>query len=193
MLILQLCGALAMSALLAACGDSSNTSAVTPTIQSGTVAANTPGAGPTVIAVVTVTASGTTVVAGNTNTATSTPQGNPQKQVITLADRTLTIGPVGKQAGTDASTTGVSLTLTITNTSKSPIMNQATFYQLIGAGGDSFGIQSSVSPNFFGSIPPQGSRQGTIVFQVPTGAVNGIHLLYRPEVATETTLIPLNV
>ena len=180
-----------MIALLAACGDSSTTIPVTPTIQSGTVAVNTPGAGPTVIAAVTVTASGVTVIAGNT--ATGTPQGNPQKQVIRLADRTLTIGPVGKQAGTDASTTGVSLTFTITNTGKSPIMNQATFYQLIGAGGDSFGTQSSVSPNFFGSIPPLGNRQGTIVFQVPTGAVNGIHLLYRPEVATETTLIPLNV
>src|SRR5712691_8547630 len=76
--ILKICGALAMVALLAACGDSSNTSAVTPTIQSGTVAVNTPGAGPTVIAAT----GGTTVVAGNT--ATSTPQGNPQKQVITL-------------------------------------------------------------------------------------------------------------
>ncbi len=191
--ILKICGALAIVALLAACGDSSNTSAVTPTIQSGTVAANTPGAGPTLIAVVTVTAGGTTVVVGITKTATSTPQGNPQKQVITLADRVLTIGPVGKQAGTDASTTGVSLTLTITSTGKSPIMNQATFYQLIGAGGNSFGTQSSVSANFYGSISPGGSRQGTIVFQVPTGAVKGINLLFRPEVATETTIIPLNI
>jgi Domain of unknown function (DUF4352) len=185
--ILKICGALAMVALLAACGDSSNTSAVTPTIQSGTVAVNTPGAGPTVIA------GGTTVVAGNTNTATSTTPGNPQKRVITLVDRALTIGPVGKQAGTDASTTGVSLTLIVTNTGKSPIMNQATFYQLIGAGGDSFGTQSSVSANFYGSIPPHGSRQGTIVFQVPTGAVKGINLLFRPEVATETTIIQLNI
>ena len=180
-----------MLALLAACGDTGNTSAVTPTIQSGTVGVNTPGAGPTVIAVVTVKVGSSTIVP--VDTATSTPQGNPQKQVITLADRTLTIGSVSKQAGTDASTTGISLTLTITNTGQSPIMNQATFYQLIGAGGDSFGTQSSVSANFYGSIPLRGSRQGTIVFQVPTGAIKGIQLLYRPEVATETTLIPLNV
>ncbi len=182
--ILKICGALAMVALFAACGDNSNTNAVTPTIQSGTVAASTAGAGPTVIAVVTVAPG---------NTATSTPQGNPQKRVITLADRALTIGPVNKQAGTDASTTGVSLTLTITNTGNSSILNQATFYQLIGTGGDSFGTQSSVSANFYGSIPPRGSRQGTIVFQVPTGAVKGINLLFRPEVTTETTIIPLNI
>ena len=188
MLILKICGALAMVALLAACGDSNNTSAVTPTTQSGTVTVNTPGAGPTVIAVVTV---GATNVAGNT--ATITPQGNSQKQVITLADRTLTIVQVSKQAGTDASTTGISLTLTVSNTGQSPIMNQATFFQLEGAEGDSFGTQSSVSANFSGSIPPHGSRQGTIVFQVPTGAVTGIQLLYRPEVATETTLIPLKL
>lgn len=175
-----------MVALLAACGDSSNTIAVTPTIQSGTVAANTPGAGPTLIAI-------SSAVVTQVDIPTSTPQGNPPKQVITLADRTLTIAQVARLAGTDASTTGVSLTLTITNTGKSSIMNQATFYQLIGAGGDSFGTQSSVSPNFFGSILPHGSRQGTIVFQVPTGAVKGIHLLFRPEVATETTIIPLNI
>jgi len=176
-----------MLALLAACGDSNNTGAVTPTLQSGTVAANTPGAGPTVIAVVTVAATG---AAGNT--ATTTPQGNSQKQVVKLPDRTLTISQVSKQAGSDSSTTGISLTITVANTGQSPIMNQSTFYQLVGAEGDSFGTQSSVSANFYGSIPPRGSRQGTIVFQVPTGAVKGLRLLYRPEIATETTLIPLN-
>src|SRR6202049_3703729 len=115
--ILKICGALAMLALLAACGDSSSTSAVTPTIQSGTVAVNTPGTGPTVIPVITVTVG---------NTATSTPQGNPQQQVIRLTDRTLTIEKVSKQAGTDASTTGIGLTLTITSTSKTPCFNQVT-------------------------------------------------------------------
>lgn len=184
--ILKICGALAMFALLTACGDGGNTNVVTPTIQSGTVVANTPGVGPTIIAVVTVEAGATTVATGNT--ATSMPQ-----QVITLADRTLIIGNVSKQAGTDASTTGISLTITVTDTGKAPIMNEATFYQLEAAEGDSFGTQSSVSANFYGSIPPHGSRQGTIVFQVPTGAVKGIQLLYRPEVATETVLFPLNI
>lgn len=185
MLILKICGALAMLALLVACGDSNTTAPVTPTIQSGTVGANTPGAGPTVITIVTVAPDNTTVVAGSTVT------GTPQKQVVTLADRTLTIGKASQQPGSDASTTGISLTITVSNTSPSPILNKATFYQLVGAGGDSFGTQSSVSANFYGSISPRNSRQGTIVFQVPTGAVKGLQLLFRPEVATETTLIPL--
>ncbi len=187
--ILKICSLLALLALLAACGDSNSTSAVTPTLQSGTVIADTPGTGPTVIAVVTVVPTG---VAGNT--ATPVPQGtqgNPQ-QVIRLPDRTLTIDKVSKQAGSDASTTAVSLAITVTNTGPSPILNQATFYQLVGDEGDSFGTQSSVSANFYGSIPSHGNRQGTIVFQVPTGALKGLRLLYRPEVATETTLIPLN-
>ena len=173
-----------MLVLLAACGDTNNTSAVTPTTQSGTAVINTPGVGPTVIASVVFT-----VVAPDADTPTST----IPKQVITFADRTLTIGPVSKQAGTDASTTAISLTITITNTGKSSIMNEATFYQLEGAEGDSFGTQSSVSANFYGTISPNGKRQGTIVFQVPTGAVSGIHLLFRPEVATDTALIPLNL
>ena len=187
-LILNICGLLALLALLAACGDSNSTGAVTPTLQSGSVEASTPGTGPTVITVVTVVP---TIVAGNT--ATPTPQGNPQKQVIKLPDRTLSIDAISKRAGSDASTTAVGLTITVTNTSPSPIMNSATFYQLVGAEGDSFGTQSSVSANFYGSIPPQSSRQGTIVFQVPTGALKGLRLLYRPEVATETTLIPLGL
>ncbi len=186
-LILRICGALAMLALLAACGDSSNTSAVIPTVQSGTVGENTPGSGPTVIVQATAMTTGITSTTSGTGT---TPTSG---QVIKLADRTLTIVQISKQAGSDASSTGISLTLIVANTGQSPIMNQAAFYQLEGAEGDSFGTQSSVSANFYGSIPARGSRQGTIVFQVPTGAVNGIHLLYRPEVATETTLIPLNV
>jgi hypothetical protein len=182
-LILKICGLLAMLALLAACSDAGSTNAITPTLQSGTVIANTPGAGPTVIAVATAV-----VVATDSDTPTSV-----AKQVIALRDRTLTISQVGQQAASSASTTAISLTITVTNTGPSPILNQATFYQLVGAEGDAFGTQSSVSVNFYGSILPRGSRQGTIVFQVPTGAVKGLRLLYRPEVATETALIPLGL
>ncbi len=192
--ILSICSLLVLLAPLAACGDSNSTIAVTPTLQSGTVEASTPGTGPTVITAVTVVPTNiATGVPGNT--ATPAPQGtprNPQKLVVTLPDRILSIDAVSKQAGSDASTTAVGLTITVANTGPSTIMNSATFYQLVGAEGDSFGTQSSVSPNFYGSIPSKGSRQGTIVFQVPTGALKGLRLLFRPEVATETTLIPLN-
>ena len=193
--IFKICPLLVLLALLAACGDSNNTNTVTPTLQSGTVEASTAGAGPTVITAVTIVPTNiATGVTGSTATPISqgTP-GNPQKQVITLPDRTLSIDAVSKQAGSDASTTAIGLTITVTNTSPSAIMNSATFYQLVGAEGDSFGTQSSVSANFYGSIPPRGSRQGTIVFQVPTGAIKGLRLLFRPEVAAETTLIPLGL
>jgi Domain of unknown function (DUF4352) len=188
--ILNICGALAIFLLLSACGGAGNTNSATPTIQSGTVAANTPGVGPII-----VQSTPTAATTGTTPTATR-PGATPdpgQGQVIKLGDRTLTMGQVSKQAGTDASSTSISLTITVTNTSLSSILNQATFYQLEGAEGDAFGTQSSVSANFYGSIPPRGSRQGTIVFQIPTGAVKGIHLLFRPEVATDTALIPLNI
>ena len=181
--ILKICSLLAMLALLAACSDAGSTNAVTPTLQSGTVIASTPGAGPTVIAVTTAV-----VVAPDNDTPTSA-----AKQVIALRDRILTISQVSKQAGSDAATTGISLTISVTNTGPSPILNQAAFYQLVGAEGDSFGTQSSVLASFYGSIAPRGSRQGTIVFQVPAGAIKGLRLLYRPEVATETALIPLGL
>jgi len=184
---------LALLALLAACssaGSANNTGGVTPTTQSGTVEPSTPGTGPIVIQ---VTPTMTTSAATPTTTRPGATPDPAPGQVIKLADRTLTMGQVSKQAGTDASTTGISLTITVTNTSKAAIMNAASFYQLVAAEGDAFGLQSSVSANFYGSIPPQGSRQGTIVFQVPTGAVSGLRLLFRPEVATDTALIPLNV
>jgi hypothetical protein len=64
---------------------------------------------------------------------------------------------------------------------------------LTGAEGDAFGLQSGANNNFFGSIASQSSRSGTIIFQIPAGAMNGLRLLYRPEVATETTFVSLNL
>jgi hypothetical protein len=83
--------------------------------------------------------------------------------------------------------------MTIKNTSAKPIMNEAKYFQLTGVDGDTFGIQSSATINFFSTIAPQSSRTGTIVFQVPLGATNGLRLLYRPEVATESVFVPLNL
>ena len=58
--------------------------------------------------------------------------------------------------------------------------------------GDAFGLQSGTNSSFFGTIAPQQSREGTLVFQVPNAALGGIRLLFRSEIATETVLIPLN-
>lgn len=175
-------GAIFVAALflgLPACGDASNVTRPSPTVQSGTVVSSTPGLGPTVIL------SPTSIPGGSGD--------NTQGQVVKLADRVLTISNVSKQAGADASSTRISLTISVKNTGARSIMNEASFFQLLDAEGDAFGLQSSAATNFFGAITPQSSRSGTINFQVPTGALKGLRLLYRPEVAAETTILPLNV
>ncbi len=126
-------------------------------------------------------------------TPTPVPGGSSQSQLVKLSDRTLEIKTVSKQPGADASSTAISLTMTITNTGTTTIMNEASYYRLVAAEGDVFGVQSSATASFFGTIAPHSSRSGTIVFQVPTGAVNGLRLLYRSEIATETVFVPLNV
>ncbi len=146
-----------------------------PTVIYGTSIASTPGVGPIVIL-----------------TPTTVPGGNPHSQLVTLADRALIITGVSQQAGSDSNATAISLTMTVKNTSTKPIMNEATFFQLIGSEGDAFGVASGATSNFFGTIAPHSSRSATLVFQVPAGAVNGLHLLYRPEVAAETVSVALN-
>ncbi len=91
-------------------------------------------------------------------TETPVPGGETSKQPVTLHDRTLTVEKVSTKAGTDATSTSVSITISIANTGKTPIMNEAGFYELEGAEGDSFGSQSSVTPNFYGAIAPLGAE-----------------------------------
>ena len=153
---------------------SGNPNASKPTVVYGTSLASTPGVGPIVIL-----------------TPTTVPGGSPQSQVVTLADRTLTISGVSQHTATESNTTAISLTMTVKNTSTKPILNEATFYQLIGSEGDAFGIASGAPSPFFGPIAPHSSRSATLVFQVPAGAVNGLRLLYRPEVSTEAVFVAL--
>src|SRR5260370_42482570 len=100
---------------------------------------------------------------------------------------------MGKQVGTESKSIAINLTITIKNTGAKKINNDAAYFQLISAEGDAFGLQSNVTSNFFGSISSQGSRSGTIIFQVPSGAINGIRLMYRPDVSTDTIFVNLNL
>jgi Domain of unknown function (DUF4352) len=124
---------------------------------------------------------------------TPVPGGKPGSQQIVLGDRTLIINSVSKQQGVSANSTLISLDLAIQNTSAKAIMNQSTFFQLIGPEGDTFGYQYNSSDNFYGTIAAHTTRSGTIVFQVPTAATSGLRLLYRPEIATETAIISLMI
>jgi hypothetical protein len=146
-----------------------------PAFVQGTSIASTPGIGPTIIL-----------------TPTKIPGGSEHSQLVTLPDRILSISNVSKKAGTDSSSLAIDLTITIKNTSAKTINNDATYFQLTSADGDAFGLQPGVASNFFGVITSRNSRSGTIIFQVPSGAVNGIRLLYRPEFSKETIFVPLN-
>ncbi len=164
--------------LIAACSSYSASSPV-PTqsvVVQGTSIASTPGIGPTVIL-----------------TPTRIPGGNEQGQLITLPDRVLTITNISKQVGSDSNSIAINLTITIKNTGAKTISNNAAYYQLISTEGDAFGLESNETSNFFGSIASQNSRSGTIVFQIPAGAIQGMRLMYRPEVSTETIFVPLNL
>ena len=118
--------------------------------------------------------------------------GQAQGQLVTLPDRILVISNVSKVAGANSSSTGISVTISVQNIGTKSILNQMSFYQLMVTEGDAFGLQSGTNSSFFGTIAPQQSRQGTLVFQVPTAALRGMRLLFRSEIATETVLIPLN-
>ena len=166
--------------LVTACSNNTVSSPVptqqVPVVVQGTSIASTPGIGPTVIL-----------------TPTRVPGGNEQSQLITLPDRVITITNMSKQAGTDSNSIAINLTITIKNTGAKTISNDAAYFQLLSAEGDAFGLQTNVVSNFFGPISSQSSRSGTIIFQVPSGAINGIRLMYRPEVSTETIFVTLNL
>jgi len=187
---LLLCSSLVLLFIVAACdtqgssntpGNSTTAASASTQPPSQTIATSSshtgsPGVGPIVIL-----------------SPTPVPGGNAHSQIVTLPDRVLIINDVSKQAGADASSTAIVLTMTIKNTSAKSIMNEASYFQLISAEGDIFGLQSSAMASFFGTIASKSSRNGTIVFQVPTAAIAGLRLLYRSEVATETVFVSLNV
>src|SRR5947209_705597 len=124
---------------------------------------------------------------------TPVPGGKAGSQQIVLDDRTLIITSLSKQRGASTNSTLINLDLAVHNTSNKAIMNQSTFFQLMGPEGDTFGYQYNSSDNIYGTIAAHMTRSGTIVFQVPTVAMSSLHLLYRPEIATETAIVLLKV
>lgn len=125
---------------------------------------------------------------------TTVPGGKPGSQQIVLNDRTLIINRVTEQRGASANSTLVSLDLAVQNTGDKTIMNLSAFFQLMGSEGDTFGYQYNSSDNFYGTIAAHTTRSGTIMFEVPAAvAASSLHLLYRPEIAQEATIILLNI
>ena len=149
---------------------------ITPRLVTPKTSSGSPGKGPLVI-----------------SSPTPVPGGKAGSQQIVLGDRTLIIISVSKQKGATTNSTLINLDLAVQNTSHKAIMNRSTFFQLMGSEGDTFGYQYNSSDNFYGTIPAHTARSGTIVFQVPTAATSSLHLLYRPEIATETAIILLKI
>jgi hypothetical protein len=149
---------------------------ITPQIVTPKSVSGSPGKGPTVI-----------------SSPTAVPGGKPGSQQVVLGDRTLIISGVSEQKGSGTNSTLVTVNLSIHNTSTKAIMNQPPFYELYGSGGDAFGSQYSSSANFYGPIAANTTRSGTIVFQVPTAVASQLSLFYRPEIASETTIIALKI
>src|SRR5262249_22813109 len=147
-----------------------------PTVVTARSVQGTPGTGPIIV-----------------TSPTPVPGGSTHSQQVALKDRTLVLNSVSKQDAADGNSSLITLALTIKNTSDQPIMNEPGFFQLTGAEGDIFAYQSNSSDNFYSAVPAQGSHTGTIVFQIPRAAASHLQLLYRPEVAAETVLMPLNV
>lgn len=151
---------------------------ITPTLvpPTSTSPHSTPGTGPILIL-----------------SPTRVPGGTAHSQLVTLPDRTLAIENVSKGSGADTNSTAISLVMMIKNIATKSIMNEASYFQLVGSEGDVFGLQSSATASFFGIVASQSSRSGTIVFQVPTAAINGLRLMYRSEIAAETVFVALQV
>ena len=121
------------------------------------------------------------------------PGGKAGSQKVVLGDRILVINGVTKQRGANTGTVLIDMTLTVRNTSGTAIRNEAAFFHLMGPGGDAFGYQDNSSDNFYGTVGAYASRSGTLEFRIPSAAASGLYLLYRPEIASEAVLTPLNV
>lgn len=126
-------------------------------------------------------------------TPTPVPGGKPGSQQVVLADRTLIIYSAAKQNAASANTSLITLNLALQNTSNKTIQNLETYFQLMGAEGDTFGYQPNSSDTFYGPIAAHITRSGFIVFEVPTAAATSLRLLYRPEIASETAIVPLKI
>ena len=123
---------------------------------------------------------------------TPVPGGSIDSQQVVLADRTLVISSATKQK-VNTNSLLITLVITVKNTSAKSIMNQSTFFQLMGAEGDTFSYQYNSSDNFYGPVAAQSARTGTISFEIPAAAATNLRLLYHSEVATETVLVTLKV
>jgi len=167
---------------LAACSASnpganlSPVDAVTPRLVTSTPIGGAPGRGPRVI-----------------SSPTPLPGGKISSQKVVQGDRTLIIKSITSQRAAIKNSVLIDLDIVVRNTSGKAIKNEAVFFHLIGAEGDTFGNQDNNSDTFYSTIGAHASRSGMIEFQIPSAAASDLYLLYRPEIAKETVLTRLKI
>jgi hypothetical protein len=181
--------------LLAGCdlfGNTSATVSTTPTAQGRTISPTVVSKAPTVISKATVGTNKPGVGPIIIQSPTPVSGGSASSQQVGLADRQLVIENVSRQVDATTGMTTVTIKLEIKNTSGKNIQNLATYYQLVGAEGDMFGLPPDTNGSFFGTVASGSMRSGTIIFQeVPTAAIKKLQLLYRSETA-QVVFVPLN-
>jgi phage tail sheath protein FI len=178
--------------LFAACGGANNSSSANSG-QNGSIASSSQTTIPVKTTPVLVKPKSVRGSSGDGPMVVTSQGGGTNGGQVVLKDRTLMISSVTKQNSTNARSILITLVLTVKNTSNKPIMNQSTFFQLMGTEGDTFTYQLNSTDSFYGTVPALGSHNGTIVFQIPKAAASNLRLLYRPEITTETALISLKV
>jgi hypothetical protein len=113
-------------------------------------------------------------------------------QEVPLADRVLILGGVRTQMGANPRLTVIDVDIAIRNTANKPILNQPTYFELMGPESDGFAPRGDAADPFYGTMEAGTTRSGTVEFQIPAAAISGLRLLYRPEVATEAVTLLLN-
>jgi len=187
--------------LLAACGTPTEASTTTRSGATSTTTTTTTGgtasATPTQDKTTTGNATATPIQSNGAapieiGSPTPVPGGSSTSQQVVLKDRILIIESASKQKGANPDPVAINITITIKNIGGKSIQNQASFFQLVGTGGDFFG-QVNSSDNFYGPLAAHTIRSGTITFQLPGAAATNLRLMYRSEVPSGALLIRLKL
>jgi len=117
--------------------------------------------------------------------------GGADPQVVVLRDRTLTITGATRHPGAGDRVAAIRVNIVIRNSGGVPIRNDRSFFELTGSEGDVFSSLRGAADAFDGVIGAHRSRRGSLSFAIPAAAASGLRLMYRPEVASESAIIPL--
>jgi hypothetical protein len=112
---------------------------------------------------------------------------------VALADRALIVKEATRQASASADSVSIRVDIAIDNTGATTIPNEHAFFSLMATEGDILAARPEDATSFDSDIPAHTTRTGTISFEIPTRAASSVRLLYRPNAAGQTVMVPLRV